>query len=95
MTEPRHRKVRRKKGVTLRGSGGRRRASGILDEAPPSREELSVAARKRAAVRARLRIAREKLGLHTTKEGADHLGIAPSTLGAYEREENSPSADML
>ncbi len=44
---------------------------------------------------ARLRIAREKLGLHTTKEGADHLGIAASTLGAYEREENSPSADML
>ncbi len=56
MTDPQHRKPNRKKGLALKGSTGRRRASGVLTEEPSTREELSKAARRRQAIRGRKRI---------------------------------------
>lgn len=56
MTEPRHRKTKRRKGMTLGGSTGKRRASGVLIDELPSREELAGLARRRATWQARRRI---------------------------------------
>lgn len=56
MTDPQHRKPNRKKGLALRGSSGRRRASGVLAEEASTREELSQAARRRRTIQGRKRI---------------------------------------
>lgn len=56
MSDPRHRRIRRKRGLALPRGSGKRRSSGIIDEVAPSREELTAAARRRAAVIARRRM---------------------------------------
>lgn len=62
MTEARHKKPQRRKGLTVRSGGGRRRRSGIMDETPQSARELNRSARRSAAAQGRRRIALAALG---------------------------------
>ena len=55
MTDPQHRKTDRKRGIRVRRSRGRRRAT--VDEQPLSREQLKTAARSQRRTEARRRIA--------------------------------------
>lgn len=92
MTEPRHRRPRRRKGLAVRSSEGRRRRSGVIDEAPRTIRELSRQARRSTASRARRRILLAVLGavaivatsvvlswLTLRESGAPDLTVDPPT----------------
>lgn len=62
MSEPRHRKPERRRGVTVRTQEGKRRRSGILDESHRTARQLNREARRTAARRARLRVGMALVG---------------------------------
>jgi transcriptional regulator with XRE-family HTH domain len=83
--------------IALPGASRRSRyptGRGILAGCPGPRLWMREMAKEKGVLAARLRELRAERGL-TQKAAAEHIGVAPGTLGALERDKQRPSAPTL